>query len=141
MNLPLNPSPSAGLSRREFFKVSALAGGGMLIARYLPTDLAAADAAGATPATGPFAPNPFLRITPDGAITILAKHSEMGQGVYTSIALCVAEELDADWTKIKVEAAPAGGAYAHTAFGMQMTGGSTSTWESYQQMREAGATA
>jgi len=65
----------------------------------------------------------------------------MGQGAYTSMAMLIAEELDADWTKISVEAAPAAQAYAHTAFGMQMTGGSTSTWEAFEQMRQAGATA
>ena len=93
------------------------------------------------PAAASFAPNAFLRIAADGTVTLLAKHAEMGQGIYTSMAMCVAEELEADWTNIKVEAAPAAQVYAHTAFGLQMTGGSTSTWESYEQLRQAGATA
>ncbi len=123
------------LTRRAFLKTAAMAGSGLVIAMKLTPKLAAAEV------SPEFAPNAFLRIAPDGAITILSKHSEMGQGAYTSMAMCVAEELDADWTKISVEAAPAAQAFAHTAYGMQMTGGSTSTWEAYEQMRTAGATA
>ncbi len=129
---------AARVSRRSFLKVSALAGGGLLIGLQLTPKVSAA---AATTTGGTFVPNAFLRIAPNGAITILAKHSEMGQGIYTSMAMCVAEELDADWSKIAVEAAPSAQAYAHTAFGLQMTGGSTSTPESYKQLREAGATA
>lgn len=124
------------VSRRAFLKTAAIAGGGLVIAFRFGSRLAAAEA-GATA----LVPNAFLRIAPSGAITIIAKHSEMGQGVYTSLAMCVAEELDADWTKISVEAAPAAPAYANMAFGLQGTGGSTSTLESYEQMRHAGATA
>ena len=131
---------AAGVSRRSFLKTAAVAGAaGLLIGfRFTPKLNAAVDAAAGGAG---FAPNAFLRVAPDGAVTILAKHSEMGQGVYTMLAMCVAEELDADITKIAVEAAPSAQAYAHTAFGMQMTGGSTSTWEAYEQMRQAGATA
>ncbi|MCX6956578.1 MAG: xanthine dehydrogenase family protein molybdopterin-binding subunit [Verrucomicrobia bacterium] len=126
------------VSRRGFLKSAALVGGGLVLGFRLTPKLAAAEP-GAAAAT--LAPNAFLRITPSGAVTVLAKHSEMGQGIYTSIAMCVAEELDADWTKVVVEAAPTAQIFAHTAFGIQMTGGSTSTWESYDQMRKAGATA
>ena len=124
------------ISRRAFLKSAAIASGGLVIAFRFGSRLAAAEAGAAA-----FAPNAFLRIAPDGAITIIAKHSEMGQGVYTSLAMCVAEELDADWTKISIEAAPAAATYANMAFGLQGTGGSTSTLESYEQMRTAGATA
>ncbi len=134
MNMP-SSTPTNELSRRAFLKTAAVAGGGLVIAMKLTPKLFAAE----VPAE--FAPNAFLRIAPDGAITILSKHSEMGQGAYTSMAMCVGEELGADWTKISVEAAPTAPAYAHTAYGMQMTGGSTSTWEAYEQMRKAGATA
>src|SRR5438132_2033521 len=65
----------------------------------------------------------------------------MGQGVYTALPMLVAEELDADWNKVRVESAPADAAYNHTVFGMQMTGGSTSTWSEYDRLRKAGATA
>eukprot|EP01035_Chromulina_nebulosa_P059505 gene59505-81445_t len=129
-----------GVSRRNFLKGAALVGGGLVIGFRLTPKLAAAEAASAAGAVA-LNPNAFLRIAPSGAITLLAKHAEMGQGVYTSMAMCVAEELEADWTKITVEAAPAAQVFAHTAFGIQMTGGSTSTWESYEQMRKVGATA
>ena len=65
----------------------------------------------------------------------------MGQGIWTTLAMLIAEELGCDWSKIRVEHALAAPVYAHTAFGMQMTGGSTSTWESFGQLRQAGATA
>jgi isoquinoline 1-oxidoreductase beta subunit len=65
----------------------------------------------------------------------------MGQGIFTSLPMAVAEELACDWQKVRAEHAPAHLAYAHTAFGVQMTGGSTSTWESFDQLRLAGAAA
>src|SRR5262249_3669377 len=80
-------------------------------------------------------------IAPDNTVTILLKHSEMGQGIWTSLPMVLAEELDCDWAQVRAEHAPAAPAYAHTAFGMQMTGGSTSTWESFEQLRKAGAMA
>ena len=132
----MSTTTTTAVSRRAFLKTAAIAGGGLVIAFRFGSRLAAAEA-GATA----LAPNAFLRIAPSGAITIIAKHSEMGQGVYTSLAMCVAEELDADWTKISVEAAPAAPTYANMAFGLQGTGGSTSTLESYEQMRKAGASA
>ena len=82
------------LSRRAFLKNSAIGGGLIIAMKWLPAKLAAAEV------SPEFAPNAFLRIAPDGAITILAKHSEMGQGIYTSLAILIAEELDADWAKI-----------------------------------------
>ena len=69
------------------------------------------------------------------------KHLEFGQGVTTSLAMLVAEELECDWTKVRSELAPAGPEYAHTMFGMQMTGGSSSVWNSYDQLRTVGAQA
>jgi isoquinoline 1-oxidoreductase subunit beta len=74
-------------------------------------------------------------------VTVLLAHSEMGQGIWTALPMLIAEELDADWSRIKVEHAPAGQAYAHTMFGMQMTGGSTSTWTEFDRYRQAGAAA
>src|SRR5687767_589618 len=65
----------------------------------------------------------------------------MGQGIWTALPMLVAEELDADWGRIKVEHAPAAPVYAHTAFGMQMTGGSTSTWSEFERYRQVGALA
>ncbi len=90
-----------------------------------------------------FVPNAFLRIGADNSVTVIAKHLEMGQGAYTGIATIVAEELDADWTQVRVESAPADAKrYANLAFGtMQGTGGSSAMSNSWMQLREAGARA
>jgi isoquinoline 1-oxidoreductase beta subunit len=91
----------------------------------------------------PFAPSAFLRIGTDGSVTVIAKHVEMGQGAYTGIATVLAEELDADWTAVRVESAPADAKrYANLAFGtMQGTGGSSAMANSWMQLREAGGKA
>ncbi|HEY4352146.1 MAG TPA: xanthine dehydrogenase family protein molybdopterin-binding subunit [Paraburkholderia sp.] len=88
-----------------------------------------------------FAPNAFLRIGADNSVTVIAKHVEMGQGAYTGIATIVAEELDADWSNVRVESAPADATrYANLAFGkIQGTGGSSAMANSWMQLREAGA--
>ncbi|TCO43381.1 xanthine dehydrogenase family protein molybdopterin-binding subunit [Dokdonella fugitiva] len=129
----------SGLTRRAFVKSAAA---GLVVACFVPH--AARRAFAAEPAAGakaPVSPNAFIRIAPDDSVTILLKHSEMGQGVWTSLPMVVAEELGCDWNRVRVEHAPAAPEYAHTAFGMQMTGGSTSTWESFDQLRTAGAMA
>lgn len=132
-------NPRAALSRRDFLRGTALAGGGLWIGLHLGGNRIEAAAARAV---GPvFAPNAFLRIGSDDSVLILAKNDEMGQGIFTSIAQTIAEELEADFGKIRVEPAPAGVAYNNLAFGMQGTGGSTSTWANFQQLREAGAAA
>ena len=77
------------------------------------------------PAPGVFAPNAFVRIAPDDTVTVIVNHSEMGQGVYTSLPMLLNEELEADWSRIKVEAAPVDPSYNHTIYGVQMTGGSS----------------
>jgi isoquinoline 1-oxidoreductase beta subunit len=90
-----------------------------------------------------FAPNAFLRIGADDSVTVIAKHLEMGQGAYTGIATVVAEELDADWTTVRVQSAPADvKLYANSVLGnLQGTGGSSAMANSWMQLREAGATA
>lgn len=141
---PARPDSSVageGLSRRAFLKTAAVASGGLVIAFFLPTAVRKALAEGAPAGKPPVAPNAFIRIAPDDSVTVLVKHSEMGQGVWTSIPMVAAEELGCDWNKVRVEHAPAAPEYAHTAFGIQMTGGSTSTWESFAQLRTAGAMA
>jgi len=85
--------------------------------------------------------NAFLRIGTDGAVTVLIAHSEMGQGIWTTLAMLIAEELGCDWSTIRVEHAPAAPVYAHTAFGVQMTGGSTTTWSEFDRYRQVGAMA
>jgi isoquinoline 1-oxidoreductase beta subunit len=91
--------------------------------------------------TATFAPNPFVRIGADESVTVVVNHSEMGQGVYTALPMLVAEELDADWSQVRVEAAPVDPVYNHTVFGMQATGGSTSIWTEWERLRQAGAMA
>lgn len=122
------------LSRRSF-----LAGAtGLVVGVALP--LSARVAAAATGET--FAPNAFVRISPDNTVTVLIKHIEFGQGVYTGLTTLVAEEMDADWSQMRAEAAPANvDLYANLFFGLQGTGGSTAVANSYQQMRRAGAAA
>lgn len=93
-------------------------------------------------AAGDFEPNAFLRISSDGTVTVIAKHVEMGQGSYTGLATLIAEELDADWSRVRVEGAPANAAlYKNLAFGLQGTGGSSAIANSFEQMRKAGASA
>ncbi|UNK48618.1 xanthine dehydrogenase family protein molybdopterin-binding subunit [Lysobacter sp. S4-A87] len=128
-------------SRRRFLKASAAAGAGLVVAFVIPAASRFAMAGPEAAAVPVFAPNAFLRVGTDDAVTVLVSHSEMGQGIWTGLAMLIAEELDADWSKVRVEHAPAAPAYAHTAFGMQMTGGSTSTWSEFDRYRQAGATA
>lgn len=129
-------------SRRRFLKASALAGGGLVLGFFVPAARRYADAAtAAAQAAGTFAPNAFLRIGSDDTITVLLAHSEMGQGIWTALPMLIAEELDADWSRVRVEHAPAAKAYAHTGFGMQMTGGSSTTNSEFDRYRQAGAAA
>ncbi|HVS40558.1 MAG TPA: xanthine dehydrogenase family protein molybdopterin-binding subunit [Gemmataceae bacterium] len=127
------------LSRRGFLKTSLAASGGLLLGVHIPALGRSAEPAGPAPAE--FAPNAYLRVAADDAVTVFAGHSEMGQGVYTSLALLVAEELEADWTTVRVEAAPVDPAFNHSVYGAQMTGGSSSTWSEWDRLRKAGAAA
>lgn len=130
-------SGMAAPDRRGFVK---LAGLGLALA-LLPT---ACSKAGETAARTGMLAQPFLRIEPDGAVIVLSKHLEMGQGVWTGLATLVAEELDADWSKVRVESSPAEvPAYGNLDWGGQVqgTGGSSSIHNSYEQYRKAGATA
>ena len=128
-------------SRRAFLKASAAVSASLVVGFSMPLGMRKAFAQDAAKQPAQVPPNAFVRIAPDNTVTVLIKHSEMGQGVWTSIPMVLADELDADWSKVKVEHAPAAPEYKHTVFGIQMTGGSTSTWESFAQLRQAGATA
>src|SRR6266581_5877959 len=127
------------MMRRDFLKAGAALGGGLLISLYVPEWAVAGNAAAPTPAM--FVPNAFVRIGSDDIVTVIVNKSEMGQGVYTSLPMLLAEELEADWTKVHYEPAPVDAAYNHTTFGIQMTGGSTSTALEWERFRKAGATA
>jgi isoquinoline 1-oxidoreductase beta subunit len=124
------------ISRRRFLQASS----GLVISFWLPGGagrLAFAQA----PTPPAVNPNAFLRIGKDGSVTVVVKHLEFGQGVTTSLPMILCEELGCDWTKVRYELAPAGPQYAHTVFGMQMTGGSSSVSNSYDQLRTVGAQA
>jgi len=128
-------SAPAMVGRREFLKTGAAVGGGLLVSWHMPLSSAAAGKAGA--AENQVALNAFVRIGTDESVTVISSHSEMGQGVYTSLPMLLNEELEADWSKIRVEAAPVDKVYNHPIFGMQMTGGSTTSpaeWERYRKM-------
>ena len=128
-------------SRRRFLQ----AGAGLTLAIYLPggNTAPAAVALGKTTAATLFEPNAFVRIGEDNSVTVIAKHLEMGQGTYTGLATLVAEELDAAWSQVKVEGAPADAKrYNNLLWGStQGTGASNAMANSYEQMRRAGATA
>ena len=130
-------------SRRKFLKDSAALMGGLVIGFYLPMKGGRAYAADAPPkpAKQIYPPNAFIRIANDDSITIVVNKSEMGQGVYTSLPMLIAEELEADWSRIRVESAPVAAVYNHTGFGMQLTGGSSSIPSSWEQLRRVGASA
>ena len=129
------------LSRRDFLKSS----GGLLLAVSLPQATAQSGpgrtvAASTTPQ---FAPNAFVRIGADNTVTVIVKHLEMGQGTYTGLPTLVAEELDADWSQMRAEGAPADAQRYNNLFWgpAQGTGGSTALANSYEQLRKAGASA
>src|SRR6266849_5530365 len=128
------------LGRRDFLKTSAAVSGGLWISAWVP-ELANAAAKSAAAAGKVFAPNAFVRIAADESVTVIANHSEMGQGIYTSLPMLLNEELEADWSKITVEPAPVDAAYNHTVFGLQMTGGSTTTPSEWERFRRMGAMA
>jgi isoquinoline 1-oxidoreductase beta subunit len=130
---------AAKLSRRDFLKATGMAGGGLMLSFTVPAPSSAADA----PADKKFVypPNAFIKIAKDSSVTVLINKLEFGQGVFTSMAMLIAEELDCDWNKVRAEHAPAAQIYAHPGFGIQMTGGSESIKSSYNQYRVIGATA
>src|ERR671936_2027700 len=89
--------------------------------------------------TTAFKPNAYLRVGADDRVTVIVGLSEMGQGVHTAIPQLVAEELDADWTRVRVEQAPVDEAFKNPIFGIQATGGSTSVNGNWELLRKAGA--
>jgi isoquinoline 1-oxidoreductase beta subunit len=124
---------AAAVSRREFLRASAIAGGGILLASYLEP-LAAMETLGAG-ASSDATLNAFIRITPDGIVTITAKNPEVGQGVKTMLPMLIADELDVDWKNVRIEQAP----LDTTKFSGQVAGGSTATPNNWLPMRRVGA--
>ena len=124
-----------GVSRREVVVVGATLAGGALLVGCSPADLMSA---GSKVDVGAF--GPFIRFDPDGAVTVLSKHIEFGQGNHAGLGAIVAEELDADWSRVKVLHAPANAKlYANGGMGIQLTGGSSAISNSWEQLRKAGA--
>ncbi|MFZ5718823.1 MAG: molybdopterin cofactor-binding domain-containing protein [Pseudomonadota bacterium] len=127
----------AGPSRREIVVGATLASGTLLVGCSLPDILSA----GSNVKPGAF--GPFLKFAPDGTVTVVSKHIEFGQGNHAGLAAIAAEELDADWAKVKVEQAPANAKLYGNALmgGTQGTGGSSAISNSWTQLRTAGASA
>ena len=124
-------SARAGVSRREFVQVTLAAGGALIIG----SRLAGASLTGSSAAE--FLPNPFIRITPDGVVTLVAQNPEIGQGVKTMLPMIIADELDVDWKDVRIEQA----GLDSTKFQQQSAGGSTATPNHWTRMRRVGAAA
>jgi isoquinoline 1-oxidoreductase beta subunit len=130
------PTLSQPVNRRDFLKLTGLAGGGLALAFYIKSggDSSAADSA---TATGDFTPNAFVRISPSGTVTIVSKQPEMGQGVMTSLPMIIAEQLEVSWRDITIEQ----GDFDEKLYGNQGAGGSNSTPNNYDNFHLVGATA
>jgi isoquinoline 1-oxidoreductase subunit beta len=121
-------------SRRSFLKTSAAVTGGLMLGFNLPSTQGEAMAAGTV-----HTPNAWVHIADNNVITLLSARSEMGQGVYTSMPMLIAEELNVNISQIKVAAAPPDAVYVNALLGGQLTGGSTSVREGWLKLRVAGA--
>jgi isoquinoline 1-oxidoreductase beta subunit len=120
------------MDRRAFLRVTALAGGGMMLAVYLdPVEELLAQ--GGPPAQ--FVPTAFIKIDSSGAVTLMAKNPEIGQGVKTMLPMLIAEELDVKWADVKIQQAD----FAPTSYGVQSAGGSTATPNNWEPLRRVGA--
>lgn len=132
-------------SRRNFLKAGAVLGSGLLISFTVPGAKKLAGAGGASmvgPQSGAaFAPNAYLHITADNQILVYLAHAEMGQGIWTTLSMMIADELDVDVNKMVVQHGDAWKPYNHTLFGIQITGGSSTTYSEFERYRKAGATA
>ncbi|MFP6560744.1 molybdopterin cofactor-binding domain-containing protein [Paraburkholderia sp. B3] len=147
----LHPARHAGVSRRAFLKLGAAAGGGLLLGFSVST-LAQGDAparasviggdGNEAPQDGVFEPNAFIQIDRAGKVTLIIPKVEMGQGVYTSIPMLIAEELEVPLDSVTIDHAPPNAKlFTDPLLGGQLTGGSTSIRYAWQPMREAGAAA
>jgi len=132
------PSQPGSMSRRSFLKLTGL--GGLALGAFPRVAEAQGRAAGSAlkPTEQPLA---FLHISPDGVVTVAINRLEFGQGVQTALPMLLAEELDADWSKVQTRFGDSSPAYADPSFGIHMTGGSNSVHNSFIQYRELGARA
>jgi isoquinoline 1-oxidoreductase beta subunit len=127
------------LNRRSFLRASMSAAGGLLVLLYLPQTAAAQEGGPPQPAPKVYPPDAFVHVRPDGKIIVQVNRLEFGQGVQTALPMILADELDADWSHVLAELAPAADVYKDPVFGIQMVGGSGSIAHSFQQYRELGA--
>ena len=123
----MNAQTKLGASRRFFLKAGLAAGGGLMISLEAPWQ--------ANAATPPVVLSAYIRVAPDGVVTILSKNPEIGQGIKTSLPMIIAEELDVDWKDVRIEQAPTDS----RTYGLQFAGGSLSTPMNFDTMRKAGA--
>jgi isoquinoline 1-oxidoreductase beta subunit len=128
-------SAPSGVARRDFLRVTTLAGGGLLLGTWLDFGTLGVLEASAGTSAADFSPNAFIRITPSGAVTIIAKNPEIGQGTKTMLPMLIAEELDVPWERITIEQAPSD----PSKYGSQFAGGSTATPNNWEPLRRAGA--
>src|SRR5688572_2259481 len=133
------------LDRRSFIKVSALAGGGVLIGFYTGTEVVGQQGGpgNAPPAPTPIVPRTFITINPDNTFTIIAKNPETGQGIRNALPMIIAEEFDVDWSQVRIQQADLDAKYGSDAGApnlRQIEGGSTAIPQNYMPMRNVGAT-
>lgn len=126
-------------SRRDFLRGAAAASGGLALAFHFGLRGRLAEAAAPERPLPPA--NAFVRIGTDDVVTVVLAHSEMGQGIWTGLAMLIAEELDCDWSKVRCEHAPTAPVYGHPFMGIQMTGGSSTTNGEMDRYRQVGAAA
>ncbi len=126
------------INRRSFLRTSSVAAGGLLVSLYLDLPAFAYEETQA-PTPKVYPPDAFVHVRPDGKILITVNRLEFGQGVQTSLPMILADELDADWSQVLAELAPAADVYRDPLFGIQMVGGSGSIAHSFTQYRELGA--
>src|SRR5580700_3317061 len=121
------------IDRRSFLKVSALGTGGVMLSLYLP-EASAQQGRGGPPQPLPD-PHTYIKVAPDGTVTIIAKNPETGQGIKTMLPMLIADELDVDWKNVKIEQAD----FDDRKYAGQIAGGSTATPTNFDPMRLAGA--